>query len=85
MYKYNCNAIRVAMQSHADSMIKHARDCIARRIELQLCLYTTGMTTNFKVLGSQILLLEGIAYFIEIYVNTSFSHAALKLGDPMKV
>ena len=36
VYKHNC----IAMQSRADSIVKHARDCIARRIALQLCLYT---------------------------------------------
>ena len=29
------------MQSHADSMVKRASDCIARHIVLQLCLYIT--------------------------------------------
>ena len=43
------NAIRVAMQSHADSMVKHARDCIERRITLQLCLYTIVMLRHVEV------------------------------------
>ena len=30
----------IALQSRADLMVKHARDGIARRIALQLCLYT---------------------------------------------
>ena len=37
------------MQSHADSMVKHARDCIERRITLQLCLYTIVMLRHVEV------------------------------------
>ena len=33
------------MQSHADSIVKHARDCSATRIVLQLCLYATVKRT----------------------------------------
>ena len=41
MYKHNCNTIHVPMQSHADSIVKHTHNCIARRITLKISLYTT--------------------------------------------
>ena len=47
--KHSCNAIRVAMQSHADSIVKYARNFIALQDVLHCNYVCTSLLYNINM------------------------------------